>query len=146
MLSGEELVSLAETENRSNIKKIYYIFGAILDLMTIVFIILPLYGKAVGDHIYSVSLFSFTDASPFTLAIYWITFTILIMMGIVKLIFIYLVKEWWCDYITKCSVVLGAIAICFFTMTREPYVTTFLFIIFVTKVFVLIKQSKNDRK
>lgn len=45
LLSGEELITLAETENRSNLKKIYnYIYG-ILDMMAVAFIFLPLYGK-----------------------------------------------------------------------------------------------------
>lgn len=142
LLSGEELINIAETENSSNMDKIYNILGAVLDLMAIVFIILPLYGKRVGDYIYSVNLISFTDSTPINLAIYWIIFIALISIGIAKLIFIRLDRELWCNYITKCSVVLGVVATCFFAMAREPYVTTFLFLIFITKIFVLFKQSK----
>ena len=41
LLSGEELISLAEIENSSNMGKVYNILGAVLDLMAITFTILP---------------------------------------------------------------------------------------------------------
>ena len=45
LLSGEELITLAETENRSNLKKIYSFIYGILDMMAVTFILLPLYGN-----------------------------------------------------------------------------------------------------
>src|SRR5699024_1158616 len=47
LLSGEELFTLAQTENRSNLKKIYSFIDGILDTMTLAFILLPLYGNLV---------------------------------------------------------------------------------------------------
>ena len=38
LLSGNELLELAETENRSNLKRIYNIIGGVVDLLAIVFI------------------------------------------------------------------------------------------------------------
>lgn len=61
LLSGEELITLAETENRSNLKKIYSFIYGILDMMAVTFILLPLYGNLVDGYIYSVNLLSFTD-------------------------------------------------------------------------------------
>ena len=58
LLSGEELITLAETENRSNLKKIYSFIYGILDMMAVTFILLPLYGNGnlVDGYIYSVNL------------------------------------------------------------------------------------------
>ena len=39
LLSGEELITLAETENRSNLKKIYSFIYGILDMMAVTFIL-----------------------------------------------------------------------------------------------------------
>ena len=85
LLSGEELITLAETENRSNLKKIYSFIYGILDMMAVTFILLPLYGNLVDGYIYSVNLLSFTDTTPIYLAIYWIVFIVLIALGIAKL-------------------------------------------------------------
>ncbi|GAA0125239.1 hypothetical protein UT300019_11410 [Clostridium sp. CTA-19] len=143
LLSGEELISLAETENSSNMQKVYNMIGAVLDLMAIMFIIFPLYGKTIENYIYSVNLLSFTETTSINLAIYWSIFIALISIGIAKLIFIRLDKELLCIYITKCSVALSIAAICFFSMAKEPYVTTFLFLIFTIKIFVLLKQCET---
>ena len=85
LLSGEELITLAETENRSNLKKIYSFIYGILDMMAVTFILLPLYDNLVDGYIYSVNLLSFTDTTPIYLAIYWIVFIVLIALGIAKL-------------------------------------------------------------
>ena len=89
LLSGEELITLAETENRSNLKKIYSFIYGILDMMAVTFILLPLYGNLVDGYIYSVNLLSFTDTTPIYLAIYWIVFIVLIALGIAKLMCVY---------------------------------------------------------
>lgn len=127
LLSGEELISLAEKENSSNMQKVYNMIGAVLDLMAIMFIIFPLYGKAVENYIYSVNLLSFTETTSINLAIYWSIFIALISIGIAKLIFIRLDKELLCIYITKCSFALSIAAICFFLWQKNHMLQHFYF-------------------
>ena len=45
LLSGDELLTLAETENRTNINTIYGLIFGILDLSAVIFFILPLFGE-----------------------------------------------------------------------------------------------------
>ena len=130
LLSGEELITLAETENRSNLKKIYSFIYGILDMMAVTFILLPLYGN-------------FTDTTPIYLAIYWIVFIVLIALGIAKLMCVCFEKESWSNIITKCSLVLSTLFICFFAAARQPYVTALMFLLFVAKIFVWIKQTQT---
>ena len=143
LLSGEELITLAETENRSNLKKIYSFIYGILDMMAVTFILLPLYGNLVDGYIYSVNLLSFTDTTPIYLAIYWIVFIVLIALGIAKLMCVCFEKESWSNIITKCSLVLSTLFICFFAAARQPYVTALMFLLFVAKIFVWIKQTQT---
>src|SRR5699024_12142725 len=96
-----ELITLAETENRSNLKKIYnYIYG-ILDMMAVAFIFLPLYGNSVGGYVYAVNLLSFTATTPFNLAVYWSAFAALIVIVISKIILTHLDKETLVSMVTK---------------------------------------------
>lgn len=143
LLSGEELITLAQTENSSNIKKIFSLLFGILDIMAIAFIFLPLYGNPVGGYIYSVNLLAFTATTPINLVIYWIVFIAIIGLGIAKLIFTYFDKELWGNITTKSSLVLSVVAICFFAAAREPYTTALLFLFFVMKIFLLMKQSRT---
>ena len=45
LLSGDELLTLAETENRTNINTINGLIFGILDLSAVIFFILPLFGE-----------------------------------------------------------------------------------------------------
>lgn len=115
----------------------------ILDMMAVTFILLPLYGNLVDGYIYSVNLLSFTDTTPIYLAIYWIVFIVLIALGIAKLMCVCFEKESWSNIITKCSLVLSTLFICFFAAARQPYVTALMFLLFVAKIFVWIKQTQT---
>ena len=142
LLSGEELITLAETENNSNLKEIYDFLIGILDIMVIALIFLPLYGKAEGGYIYSVNLFSFTETTRVNLIIYWGLFTAMIIIGICKLVTIYFNKLLWSDIATKVSIILSIVAIFFFIAAREPYVAASLFLFFMMKIFLLTRQIK----
>ena len=135
LLSGEELITLAETENRSNLKKIYSFIYGILDMMAVTFILLPLYGRS--------TLFPYTTLFRSDLAIYWIVFIVLIALGIAKLMCVCFEKESWSNIITKCSLVLSTLFICFLAAARQPYVTALMFLLFVAKIFVWIKQTQT---
>ena len=142
LLSGEEMITLAQTENSSNIKKIYSLLLGILDVMAITFILLPLYPNPVGGYIYSVNLMSFTATTEINLAVYWIVFIAMIGLGIAKLVFTRFNKALWSDITTKSSIVLSVVAVCSFAAAKEPYATSLLFLLFVMKIFLLMKQSK----
>ena len=142
LLSGEELITLAQTENNSNIKRIYSIFFGIIDVMAIAFILLPLYGNPSNGYIYSVNLLEFTATPPINLVVYWTVFITIIVLGIAKLTLIYFDKESWSGIAAKSSLIFNGIAICFFAAAREPYTTTLLFLFFVMKMFLLIRHSK----
>lgn len=140
LLSGEELITIAQTENRSNIKKIYSLLLGIMDVIVITFIFLPLYGNATEEYIYSVNLLEYTSTTSMNLGIYWIVFITIIGLGIAKLIFTNFDKELGGSITTKSSIILSVVAICFFAIAREPYVTILIFLIFVIKIFLFIKQ------
>lgn len=142
LLSGDELITLAETENRSNMDKIYSMIYEILDLMAIAFIFLPLYGKPEGTYIRAVNLFAFTNTLSVMLIIYWAIFIAIIGLGVVQFISAHLDKERWQKLFCKCSFILQTIAICFFAAAREPYVTTLLFLFLIVKIGVLIKSIR----
>lgn len=142
LLSGEELIILAQTENHAALKKIYDFFIGILDVMVIAAIFLPIYGKKEGGYIYAVNLLSFTDTTVFNLMMYWCIFIVLIGLGIVKLLFTQFDKVLWGRIITKVSLVVNIAAVCFLSAAREPYANALLFLLFVMKIVLLMKQLK----
>lgn len=142
LLSGEELITLAETENHSNIKRIYNLISGIIDILAVAFIVLPLYGEPRGDHVYSTNLLSNTHTPNIDLGIYWTIFLLIIGLGIARLTFIYFDIEPLYNLISKVSIAAGAVATCLFAAAREPYATILLFLFFVIKIYLILRQNK----
>lgn len=57
-----------------------------MDVCAFLLMILPLYPKTVEGHIYSVNLFSYTEATGWIRVAYWILFGGLIECGVVKVV------------------------------------------------------------
>ncbi|MBI9046842.1 MAG: helix-turn-helix transcriptional regulator [Anaerolineaceae bacterium] len=142
LLSGEELISLAESENHSNMIKVFNLIFGILDLMAIACIFLPLFGQPEGEFIRAVSLFGCHDISVLTRIIYLLMLILMLIMGIAELIILLFEKEKWLEFINTASILLHAFVVFVFVVTRQPYVTSFLFMLFLIKVVLLIKANR----
>lgn len=143
LLSSEELITLAEAENHSNVNRIHNIISGIIDVLAIALIVLPIYGEPQGSHFYHVNLLSITHLSNIDIGIYWAIYLLIIGFGIARLAFIFLGKERLCGIISKASAATGAAAICLFAAAREPYVTILLFLFFAVKIYLLLQQSRT---
>ncbi|MCR5609145.1 MAG: helix-turn-helix domain-containing protein [Lachnospiraceae bacterium] len=143
LLSSNELLEIAETENRSNINGLYNIICGICDILAVLFILLPLYGKTEGDTVYSVNLISYKGATKSITTVYWIIFITMIIIGAVKLIALYLKKDTLSSLLSKISVGISAAAICIFAVTRAPYATLLLFILLSIKIILFFKELKS---
>ncbi len=143
LLSSEELITLAEAENHSNVNRIHDIISGIIDVLAVALIVLPIYGEPQGSHFYHVNLLSITHLSNIDIGIYWAIYLLIIGFGIARLAFIFLGKERLCGIISKASAATGAAAICLFAAAREPYVTILLFLFFAVKIFLLLQQSRT---
>lgn len=142
LLSGEELLTLAEEENETNLRKVYSFVLGVLDLVTILFLFLPLYANAKGDYFYSVNLFGFKDTTIYNLVTYWSIFITLILCGFMELLLLHFEKETFRNIVVKISIGVDIFGICFFAAAREPYANAFLFLLFLIKIVLLLKQTK----
>ena len=85
LLSGEKLISIAEKENKNNIRRICDSMIGIVDVCVLLLIILPLYPNTVDGYVYSVNLFVY-DATDFSCIIHWIMFITMILTGMLKIV------------------------------------------------------------
>lgn len=145
LLSGEKLLSLAEKENKTNIRSVCNLLFGIVDVGFMLLIILPLYPKTMDGFIYSVNLFAYTEISTLNRLIYWMALISLILVGITK---VTLAK---CKVIkgqkvtTYISMILNILLVLFFAMTREVYALILTFLLLVVKGILLFKSVKMGR-
>lgn len=141
LLSGEELITLAASENRSYMSKVFSLIYGVLDLMAIAFIFLPFYGNVEGDYIRAVSLIEYQEVSSIRI-VFFIILILITVLGIAEIVMQFFVSEKWLNAGKTFSVVLHATAILFFILTRQPYVTFFLFMLFIIKIIISIKNAR----
>ena len=84
LLSGEKLLSIAEKENKSNIRGMCDLLYGIVDLLSFMLIALPLYPNTIDGFIYSVNLLNYKEISPVILSVYWIAFVLLFIIGVTE--------------------------------------------------------------
>lgn len=140
LLSGEELIFLAETEQREKTRNISDLMFGILDCMTALLFFLPYFGQQENGVIRAVPLLSFTETRDYI----WITFVLIVALitifGIVQLA----LQNWhnriWLKSKIVVSLALSVSAMMFTIMSRHPYPGAFLLFILVLKGILLWKQ------
>ena len=138
LLSGEKLISIAENENKSNIQNICDLLFGIVDIMSILLIILPLYPKRADDLIYSVNLFLYNESCYM---IYWTMFISLVVVGIIEIIFNQMKIEKNRNAITNISIIVSAITILFLIVTRQVYAPIIAFLFLIFKGILVLKKN-----
>lgn len=145
LLSGEQLIFIAEKENKSNLNRVCDLLLGFVDLFSLMLIVLPLYPKPVNGYIYSVNLLGYVDNNTFILKTYWALFISLTIIGIVKILMVYFKFEKGKKMVTSLSVGLSIIAVLFLAMAREPYAITVVFLLLLIKGGLIYKQAKAGR-
>ena len=143
LLSVEKILSIAERENKSNIRKMCNLILGIVDMLTVLLILLPLYPNPVNGYIYSVNLLHYVETTPLNKTVYWILFLIIILLGCVKIILTQFQIENGQKIVTGISMGFSIMAVLFLGMAREPYALTVEFLLLIIKGVLLFKFSKN---
>ena len=143
LLSGEKLITIAETENKSNVQKMCDLLIGITDLFSFLLIVLPLYPKTVAGYVYSVNLWRYTETAVYNRVIYWILFVSLILCGIWKIMQTKLKAEKEKKLITICSVALSVVTILYLVQAREAYASTVAILLMLVKGLSVYKYAKN---
>ena len=143
LLSGEKLLSIAEKENKSNVRSMCNLLFGIVDIFSVMLVILPLYPHTVDGYIYSVNLFAYMEITSLNRIIYWVSFVSLIIVGIVKILLMKLGVEKSHKIMIGVSMALSIWTVLFLALTREAYAVTVVFMLLVVKGMLLLKYNVN---
>lgn len=141
LLSGEKLLSLAEKENKQNIRSICDMLFGIADICALMLIVLPLYPNMVDGYIYSVNLAAYSQISTLNRLVYWTVFIALTVMGIVKIVLSKYGNEKYAKSVTGISMILSVLAVLFLALTREAYAIAMVFLLLVVKGMLLWRRK-----
>ena len=145
LLSSEEIIDIAKKENTSNIKRTNNLIYGLLDIISVLFIFLPLYAHRTENFVYSVSLISTNDISNIIKVSYIVILSILSLIGIAELIMNFVDNKKFQRIVNVISLIVETISILFFAISRQTYLTAIIFIILIIKIVVIIKNISNKK-
>ena len=142
LLSTDKLLSIAEKENRANLREMCDLLFGLLDVFAIVLIVLPLYPNVLDGFVYSVNLFAYIQTTSLNRSLYWVMIVFLVVIGFIKLILIKLDMQRYNKVATKVSMSISILSVLIFAITRESYAVAVVFLLLVMKGILLLKCAK----
>ena len=142
LLSTDKLLSIAEKENKANLRSLCDSLFGLLDVCSFILIILPLYPNEVNGFVESVNLFAYTQIATTNRLLYWVMFSFLIVAGVIKLVLTKLESKRGRNIVTGVSMILSVLSVLFLAMTREAYAVVVLFILVVMKGLLLLRSTQ----
>ncbi len=143
LLSGEKLLTVAEKEHRSNLRGVCDLLVGVIDLLSLMLIVLPLYPRTVEDYVYSVNLLSYAETSALNRGVYWVLFLALITLGGLKLLLLRVEAEKMQKTVTGCSLLCGIAAVLFLALAGESYAVMAAFLLLLVKGILLFRCLKG---
>ena len=145
LLSSEEIVEIAKEENKLNIKRTNNLIYGLLDIISILFIFLPLYAHKQDNFIYSVSLISTNDINNIIKISYIVILSILSLIGIAEIILNFIDNRKVQRTFNIISLIVQTISILIFSISRQTYLTVIVFVILIIKLLLMTKNISNRK-
>lgn len=142
LLSGDELITLAGSENRANLERVQCLVAGMLDILALSFAFLPLAGIPEGSFVRAASLVEYYEATGFTMA-YFVMLGAMAVAGGIELVAGAFGKSRMRTRIAVVSLGIHAVAIVLFAASRQPYVTVLLFVFFLVKAALLFAAHRG---
>jgi transcriptional regulator with XRE-family HTH domain len=140
LLSGEELLTIADEDIKKRESHIRTLLFGLLDCGMILFLFLPLFAERYSDVIKEATLFSLREMSLYIKILYFAVIFAIVSMGILTLALQNFENSLWVKYGSKISVGLSIAAVVIFIATLQVYAALFSFVFLVIKTFILLKK------
>ena len=139
ILSSDEVLSIAEEDNKQKETHFRSLVFGLLDISVLMFFFLPFFGQKANGVIQEVSLLSLNEITTYLKTAYYAIVISIAVYGILTLTFQNCQKVFWTKNRDKISLILNAIAVLLFIISSQVYAGAFLFIFLVIKALMLIK-------
>jgi transcriptional regulator with XRE-family HTH domain len=140
LLSGEEILNIAESDHKEKRKMIRDLVFGLLDWGMALLLVLPFFGEETDGLIRGTSLLSIMSLQPYMKLVFFIMVLANVAFGILLLILQNCRKTLWLRCKHPVSLCFSALIVCLFMISRQPYAAIYAFLFLLIKVFLLIKK------
>ena len=141
LLSGDELLDLAEEASKEKQTHFIDLVFGLLDVSVLMLFFLPFLADRTDGGIRGVSLLAFTCVSPYLKIIYFLLLIGLVAFGVLTLALQNHQSPFWVNNKGKLSLFLNALCAIVFVISLQPYAATYLLIFLILKATVLLKKQ-----
>lgn len=141
LLSGRELMAVAEKDREARTSKNRDLVFGLLDCLSAIAFFFPLFGQQAGEMIQIVSLYSFVCDVPYIKTAYTVLIIVTVLWGILTLALQSCDIPVWIKWKHAGSLMLSACGTLLFIASRQPYAAAFVFALLLIKGIILIKRA-----
>ena len=139
LLSSEQVLSVAEEDNKQKRVHIRDLIFSLIDISALMFFFLPLFGEKTDGKVLEVSLLSLTAVALYIKVTFILVVALVVLWGVLMLVMQNLNSAFFAKYKCTVSFLLSVIGILLFVLCLQPYVSTVLFVFLIIKLLVFIK-------
>ena len=140
LLSGEEILTIAENDQKQKQRTAINLIFGLLDCGIAFLLCLPFFGQKSDGVIREVPLLNLSEIQPYLKTAYFAFVCIMIVLGIMTLALQNCRQRLWTQSKNILSLALSAIGVCLFIISQQPYPAIFVFTFLIIKVLMLIKR------
>ncbi len=140
LLSGDEVLTVAQEESKAKEKEFCDRVFGLLDLSAAMFFFLPLFRENTANGINAVSLLGLSEVAVYTKIAYFIAVISIVIMGALTLVLQHRDNSFWVACKSRMSEILNIATMLLFTVSLQPYATVFLFVHLIIKEIIRVKR------
>ena len=141
LLSGEEILAIAENDNKQKERTLRDLIFGLLDCGMALLLFLPFFGQKADGVIREVSLIALSNIQTYLKTAYIAFVGIMIVLGIMTLALQNCHQRLWTQSKSVLSLSLSAGGVCLFIISQQPYAAVFVFAFLIIKALMLIKRQ-----
>lgn len=140
LLSGEEILSIAEEDNQQREKCLVGLLFGLLDLGFVMFFFLPFFGQTTEEGLRSVTLLALNGIQTYLKTAYFAAAVGMTALGVAALALQNCRNEFWMQNRSRLSLAFNVITVILMILSRQPYAAAYSFVFLAIKVWMLLKR------
>ena len=141
LLSGDEVLTIAEADQKQKESHLRDLVFGLLDLSAAMFFFLPFFGQKADAAVQEVTLLSLNQISSWLKISYYVAVIGIVVSGILALTLQNCNHTFWSKNKSLISLICNGIGAFLFIISSQPYAAAFLFLFLVIKAVMLIKKQ-----
>ena len=139
LLSNDELLILAEANEKEKEKHVRDLIFGVIDMSSILLLFLPLFAMREGGAVIESSLIAFGGTYIYLKVAFYTAVILEVLMGVLTLAMQNVRFYYWVKLKSLMSIIISMLAVILFTLTLQPYAAVFALFLLAVKLTAVIK-------